>query len=87
MRSHSDWPGANEDVKRHVKSCAKCQRFKITGVKNYGKIPLVVDDGCQAPFDVVHLDMIGPWQVKFSRGTKTITKDIKALTMVDRAST
>ena len=56
-------------------------------MKKYGKIPIVAEGDCQAPFDVVHLDMIGLWQVRFSRGAKVITKEIKALTMVDRATT
>ena len=86
LRAHFDWPGAAEEVKRFVRKCDKCQKFKITGVKKYGKIPLLQEEESLTPFDVVHLDMIGPWGVKFSRGDKTFSKDIKALTIVDRAS-
>ena len=87
LRQHFDWPGAVEDIKRHVKKCSICQKSKITGVKKYGKIPLIQDSDPVPPFHTVHLDMIGPWKIKFRRGGKKIAMNIQALTMVDRAST
>ena len=76
MRTHFDWHGAAEEVKNYVKACEKCQKFKITGVKKYRKISLLQDKESLTPFDVVHLDMIGPWSVNFICGDKTLTKEV-----------
>ena len=40
------------------------------------------------PWEVVHLDMVGPWTVKFrlTKEDRTINKEIQALTIVDRAT-
>ena len=70
LRQHFDWPGAVEDVKRHIFKCAVCQKSKISGVKKYGKILLIKDLEDVPPFHTVHCDMIGPWKVKFLRGGK-----------------
>ena len=46
-----------KNIADYVKKCPDCQRFKITGKKNYGKLPLVTFDRSK-PWDVVHMDMI-----------------------------
>ena len=47
------------DIADFVKKCPECQRFKITGKKKYGKLPLSNFDRSKL-WDVVHVDMIGP---------------------------
>ena len=88
MRQHFDWPGAKSEVYGHVSRCLTCQKCKITGVKQYGKIPLPQKSEAEvAPWHTVHVDLIGPWAVRFNMMGKIITKDIEALTMVDKATT
>ena len=86
MRQHFEWPGMVEQIKNYIKKCPICQKKKITGVKKYGKVPFVEGNTDVPPFHTVHLDMIGPWKIKFLRGGKKIALDILALTMVDKAT-
>ena len=54
IRQHFNWPGAVEQIKKYIKKCPKCQMFKLTGVKKYGKIPLPADnDSDFIPFHTV----------------------------------
>jgi len=57
------------------------------GSKKYTKLPLttLLDTN---PWETVQVDMIGYWTVKFklTNKGKTITRQSKALTMVDRAT-
>ena len=56
------WPGLIAGIKKFVKNCDKCQRYKLTARKKYGKIP--VDDRKRIePWDEVHVDLVGPWPV------------------------
>ena len=54
------WPGLKKDVTKLVKTCATCQKHKVTGGKEYGTIPQT-DDRRVPPWDTVHVDLIGPW--------------------------
>ena len=47
-----------------VKECDQCQRNKIPGSKNYGKVPPIDDRGVP-PWDTVHVDLAGPLTVEF----------------------
>ena len=85
MGSLFDWLGANKDIKIHIKTSDKCQCFKITDVNKYGKILLLTEAEMPALFDVARLDMIGPWNIKFSHGDNALTKEVKALRMMNRA--
>ena len=87
LRQHFNWPGAVEDIKRHIIKSPICQKSRITGRKKYSKIPLIKDLQDVPPFHTIHLDMIGPWKVKFLRGQKKISTNIQALTIVDKGST
>ena len=61
---------------------------KITGVKKYGKIPMPNESESHIPpFRTVHVDMIRSWSVKISMLGKIVSKEIDALTIVDRATT
>ena len=44
MRQHYHWKGMAKDIVDFVKKCPEYQRFKITGKKNYGKLPLSTFD-------------------------------------------
>ena len=75
--------GAIEDVKRYVTSAA-CQKYNITGVNRYRKVsinPLIVP-----PFNTVHLNIIGPWTIRFLQRKKKIKCAVQALTMVSKAT-
>ena len=75
MQQYFDWPGAVEDVKRLMKHCHTCQKFKI--IKKCGKVPLVPEkEEVPPPFPTVHLDMIGSWTIKFVRGKKKIKCEV-----------
>ena len=39
-----------------------------------------------APFHTVHVDMVGLWSAKFSMLGKSVTREVQALTMVDKAT-
>jgi hypothetical protein len=62
---------------------------EITAVKHYGKIPLPTAQYVK-PWEEVHLDLIGPWKVRFNSTAvlgKSTTKNIQALTVMDIATT
>jgi transposase InsO family protein len=57
-------------------------------VKKYGKIPLPTNKNV-APWEVVHVDLIGPWTVSFNSTAipgKSTTEHIQALTIMDKAT-
>ena len=43
MRVHFNWPGMSKTLETYTLPCDVCQRFKITGNKKYGKLPLASD--------------------------------------------
>ena len=70
-----------------VKEHDQCQRNKITGSKNYGKVPPTDDKGVP-PWDTVHVDLAGPWTVDFklTDNGKVLTKQVQCFTAVDKAT-
>ena len=76
-----------KDVQKSVQHCDKCQKGKVTGIKNYGKIP-IPDDKVVDPWDTVHVDLLGQWKIKFYHtGTKrTVVREIKAFSAIDYAT-
>jgi hypothetical protein len=65
MRENLHWPGIDAAIKIMVQQCPLCQWYKITAVKQYGKIPLPKSKTV-LPWKEVHMDMIGLWQVKYN---------------------
>ena len=64
--------------------CAACQKYNITGVNRYRKVsinPLIV-----SPFNTVHLNIIGPWTIRFLQVKRKIKCSVQALTMVRKAT-
>ena len=47
------------DIERHVNTCDTYQKFKLTDIKKYGKLPLK-DNTAPDPLEDVQVDLIGP---------------------------
>ena len=62
---HFGYPGIHHDCEELVKKCNKCQCYKITGKRNYGKIPLTPKLHDKEPWHVIHVNCMGPWTVNF----------------------
>jgi len=88
IREHFYWPGIDAAVESLVRTCDTCQKCKLTAVKRYGKIPLPAPSTL-APWEEVHMDLVGPWDVQYNSttvpGRSTIEK-IHALTALDKAT-
>jgi transposase InsO family protein len=72
------WPGVGSDVRRHCRSCDRCQRTSLKGNQRpvpLGRVP-VVDE----PFRCVAMDLVGPIQPATERGHQYI------LTVMDQAT-
>ena len=74
------WPGLRADVRRHVKSCKRCQLGKRRKRK-YGHVPSKIAD--QVPWQKVCVDLIGPYTVKGRDGK---IMDFMCLTIIDPAT-
>jgi len=74
------WPGLRVDVRRHVKSCKRCQLGKRRKRK-YGHVPPKIAD--QVPWQKVCVDLIGPYTLKGQDGT---IMDFMCLTIIDPAT-
>jgi hypothetical protein len=87
LKEHFYWPGVDAVVSQ-VCTCNTCQKCKLTAVKKYGKIPLPMTSKL-APWEEVHIDLIGPWDVCYNLtaapGKSTIEK-IHALTTIEKAT-
>jgi hypothetical protein len=82
------WPGIDAAVEALVHKCEICQKCKITAVKKYGKLPLPANTYL-LPWEEVHVDLIGPWDVQYNSTTipgKGTIKKIQALTIIDKAT-
>jgi hypothetical protein len=88
LKEHFCWPGVDAAIEELVRTCPTCQKCKIKAVKKYGKIPLPINHKL-APWEEVHIDLIGPWDVHYNStstlGRATIQK-IQALTIIDKAT-
>jgi len=87
VREHFYWPGIDAAIESLVRTCNTCQRRKLTVVKKYGKIPLPRTSKL-APWKEVHVDLIGPWDVRYNATTvpgKSTIEKIHALTAINKA--
>jgi len=80
LRQTLTWPNLQQDVKRHVRTCRKCQLCKKQR-KKYGHLPLKEAEKPE-PWNRVNIDMVGPYTVQ----TPTKTHTLRALTMIDPAT-
>jgi Integrase zinc binding domain len=60
LKMNFDWPSLTSDVFKYVQGCPECQHFKKQH-KNYDNVP--VGDPIVTPWEVVAVDLIGPWTV------------------------
>jgi hypothetical protein len=73
------WPGLTRNVQFFCKTCKLCQLNKKTR-KQYGKIPVKMAEA--TPWEIVQVDLIGPWEVKTPRGVK----NLRCFTAIDPAT-
>lgn len=73
IRQKWNWPGMRKEVENYVSSCKTCQLNKVGKAT---KMPLVMTDVAELPFEKVYVDVVGPLPI-----TKTGNKYI--LSMVD----
>ncbi len=64
---HFGYPGIRKDLEELIRSCDICQRHKITGKKQYGKIPLTPALWGKEPWEVVYINCTGPWDIQYKR--------------------
>ena len=72
---HFGWPGISKQVEDFDKACDLCQKYKIAGKRNCGKIPLK-SALCECkPWAVIHIYCFGPWTIKYGHEvTKLVIK-------------
>ncbi|GMF54186.1 unnamed protein product [Phytophthora fragariaefolia] len=55
------WPGMETEVKKYLTTCMQCKRAKLHGgQQEYGHLPPTPMTNDDRPFDVVHVDLVGP---------------------------
>ena len=83
MALYYTWKGMKEDINDFASTCKKCQKYKKTALKKYGKLP-VRNDIAPDPFHTVQIDLIGPWKIEIAQTNSSVAvKEIKAVTVVD----
>ncbi|OWZ03089.1 Pol Polyprotein [Phytophthora megakarya] len=65
MRHTLYWPSMETTIAKFIKKCVTCKRSKIHGGKQgYGLLPTRTMKNVN-PFDIVHVDLIGPYEGNF----------------------
>jgi hypothetical protein len=62
-------------VEALVCTCETCQKGKLSS-KKYGKIPLPSSSKL-IPWEVVHVDLIGPWDIHYNSSSAPRNKPLK----------
>jgi hypothetical protein len=75
IRNTMTWPGLTWNVQSHCKTCKLC-KFN----KKHGKIPVKMAEA--RPWEIVQVDLIGPWKVKTPSGANTL----RCFTVIDPAT-
>lgn len=57
IRRKYKWKNMLKDIKNYVKRCPKCQKMKASLQL---RVPMVITDTAEQPFDKVYLDIVGP---------------------------
>jgi hypothetical protein len=77
LKENFHWPRVDAAIEALVKTGETCQKCKLTAVKKYGKILLPALTKL-VPWEEVHVDLIGPWDVCYNsnsiQGKGTIKK-------------
>jgi hypothetical protein len=79
IRNTMMWTGLTRNVQSYCKTCKLCQ-FNLKKRKQYGKLPVKVAE--ETPWEIVQVDLIGPWKVKNPSGVKTL----RCFTAIDPAT-
>ena len=82
IRQHFTWKNLKGDVEKVCKKCATCQLTKRKSIK-YGKLPAKQAEA--EPWDVLCVDLIGPYSIKSTKKPKT-DLNLLAVTMIDPAT-
>ena len=80
IKQHLYWKNLQDDVKKHVKTCATCQKCKKQKIK-YGHLP--AKEAEATPWERLCVDLIGPYKIK-REGKEPLL--LKAVTMIDPAT-
>jgi len=82
------WPGWTAQIPQCVKQCTLCQEYKITGQKNYGKIPIQEEKEDIKPWSSVHLDTASKWKIQFQhrKCRKIYNVKVQMMTTADQGS-
>ncbi len=85
IETYFGYPGIRKDLEEFVRSCDTCQHYKITGKKQYCKIPLTPALQDKAPWEVVHIDCTSPWDIQYKNGVASELQNQKLdlLTILD----
>jgi len=70
IRLQHNWKGLRKDVERYIARCESCQKNKITQ-KN--KVPLIITDTPNKPFEKCALDIVGPLTITNSGNKYLLT--------------
>ena len=62
VEQHFGWPGITSMIDGYVKKCPIYQTTKITSQSKYGLLP-IDNRNRKEPWNTVHIDLIGPWNV------------------------
>ena len=79
INSHFTHPKLRATVRQVCETCDACQRNNLLG-RQYGHLPVRIAEAL--PWQEVHVDLIGPWEVKFQGDAY----DFYALTCIDPAT-
>lgn len=82
---HFGWPGISKQVEDFIRTCDECQKYMITGKRNYGKISLNSALHERKPWAVIHIDCCDPWIVEYHHKvtSQVIKQKIQLLTIYD----
>lgn len=64
------WNNMLTDIENYIQKCTKCQKNKTV---RYTKMPMVITDTAQKPFEKVYLDIVGPLPISNSGNKYLLT--------------
>ena len=56
------FPGTTTMMNTYVSKCISCKKAESATDHKYGKLPVIKHDPNIRPFDIVHIDLIGPYE-------------------------
>ena len=83
IHQHLTWPGLRKTVQQVCKKCHTCQMAKTTK-KKYGHLPAKEPEIC--PWDILCVDLIGPYRVTRKMRKKQEDPELWAVMMINPAT-